>query len=332
MLDREVLLPEPLGRLAWSQLQRALDVFDLGTLEAVTPTSTGGFDYNQNVFLRTNLGEFVLKGAPRDPWQFPKEQFFAELISTRTPVRCPWPYHHHAQPDIFDWPFAIVPRLEGVELNTLQPAGERAPEDWGAIALAQAVALVELQSATFDRAGDFSLAVGGIEPYPGTYADWVVNEIAARLAQSPSISPDDARWIVELAQELNRGLGDQAPYVVVHGDFGYWNMLFDRVDRGYRVTGVYDLLTATIGNCLADVAFQYAKYVERDRDDADAFVHAYLTRSERSETSFDERIRLYIIYERLGLRDFAYRHAPQWIDWDVPFRAWISSFFPAGNR
>lgn len=331
MVDRDVVLPEPLGRLVWSQLQRALDVFDLGTLEAVTPTSTGGFNYNQNVFLRTSRGEFVLKGAPTAPWQFPKERFFAELIATRTLLRCPWPYHYHAGADVFDWPFAIVPRLEGLELNALGPAAERSPEDWRAIAQAQANALVELQSATFARAGDFSLAAGGIEPYPGSYAAWVVNEIVTRLALSPSLSPEDAQWVVDLARELSRDLDEPADNVIVHGDFGYWNMLFARVGGGYRVTGVYDLLTATIGDCLADVAFQYAKYAERDRSDAEAFTDAWLTRSGRNEASFDERIRLYVLYERLGLRDFAYRQAPQWVDWDVPFREWLARFFPTGN-
>lgn len=331
MLDADVFLPEPLGSLSRSQFQRALDVFALGTLEAVSPTTTGNL--NQNAFLRTSVGEFVFRGAPIHPWQFPKEQFFAGLISRHTTIRTPWPYHYHPHADIFDWPFAIMPRLEGFELNSLQSANERGPEEWRAVARAQALALADLHAATFERPGDFSLATGGLEPFPGSYGDWVVGEIRTRLDQSPTFSTEDTQWIMDRALAWNRNAGDAGENVVVHGDFGYWNMLFARSGGAYRVTGVFDLTTATVGDGVADLAYQHAKYVEIDRAAGDEFLKTYLARSGKSkaEPGFDERFHLYLLHERVALRDYSYRHAPEWIDWNVPFREWLSSYYLADS-
>lgn len=309
-------------------MQRALDVFELGTLEYVSPTSTGGFDYNQSAFLRTNVGDYVLKGAPRDPWQFPKERFFAELIATRTTLRAPWPYHYYPGSDIFDWSFVIMPRLEGVELNALLPTIERGPEAWKDVARVQSIALVDLQSATFDRAGDFSLTVNGIDPFPGSHAGWVANEIVSRLAKSSSLTAADTQWVTNIVQGWSTSLEPPKQNVIVHGDFGYWNMLFARVGEGLRVTGVYDLVTATIGDNLADVAYQHTQYVGTSRTIADFFVKEYLMLRGRDEESFDERFHLYLVYERLNLRDFAYRNDTDWIDWNTPFREWMYSYYP----
>ncbi len=331
-MDSEIILPEPLGRLSMSQFQRALDVFALGTLEAVTPTTTGNL--NQNAFLRTSMGEFVFRGAPTHRWQFPKEQFFAGLISRHTTIRTPWLYHYHPATDIFDWPFAIMPRLEGFELNSLQPANERGPEAWRAVARAQAIALGELHAATFERPGDFSLATGGLLPFPGSYGDWVVGEIRTRLAESPTFSADDAKWIMDRALAWNRHAGDAVENVIVHGDFGYWNMLFARSAGAYQVVGVFDLTTATIGDGVADLAYQHAKYVEIDRAAGDEFLKTYLARRGMSEAEagFDERFHLYLLHERVSLRDYSYRHAPEWIDWNVPFREWLAPYFLKDSR
>jgi hygromycin-B 7''-O-kinase len=103
-----------LGLLSSAQFQAALDRFDLGELIQAEPVPFGNF--GQNVFLTSTKGEFVLRGAPHYPWQFPKERFFSQLLHERTPVPVPWPYLLDPGDDILGWSYAIMPRLPGVQL------------------------------------------------------------------------------------------------------------------------------------------------------------------------------------------------------------------------
>jgi aminoglycoside phosphotransferase (APT) family kinase protein len=331
MTDEEFVLPDPLGRLTRHQVQTALDVFDLGTLRSVTSSSTGGYNYNQTAFLETTAGCFVFKGAPQEPWQFPKEQCFAELISTETVLSVPWPVHYYPKPDVFPWPFVIMPRLTGSDLTVLLPENERGPESWTQVARAQAMALVALQTATFDSAGDYSFRAGSIEPFSQSYSDWVVDQISTRLAATPSLTPADVLWILERVEGWSSFLVPPERNVIVHGDFGYWNMMWERSEAGLQVTGVYDLVTAAIGDNLADVAYQYTTYVNIDRSVADTFVEAYQELRGGYEESVAERFHLYVVYERLNLRDFAYRNGADWIDWTTPVPEWLVSYFPTNS-
>jgi aminoglycoside phosphotransferase (APT) family kinase protein len=325
------ILPEPLGKISRSQVQRALDLFELGKLESVTSTTTGSYNYNQTAYLQTSSRRYVLKGAPREAWQFAKEQFFSNLVASRTTLGAPWPFHYYPQPDIFDWPFAIMPRLDGEALDSLPPAREGGTAAWKNVARAQAIALVHLQAPTFDCAGDFSLECGGIQPYPGSYADWVLEEILARLSTSPSLSAAESRWVTDLARRWSTSLVSPKQSVIVHGDFGYWNMLFTGSGEDLRVSGVYDLVIATLGDNLADLAYQHSKYVEIDRAVADYFLEQYLALQGQDEPTFAERFHLYMLYERLNLRDFAYRNQTAWIDWNMPLRDWLHSYFPTDS-
>jgi hypothetical protein len=207
MTDEEFVLPDPLGWLTRRQLQTALDVFDLGQLLSVSSSSTGSYNYNQTAFLKTMAGSFVFKGAPREPWQFPKEQFFAEMVSTQTSLGAPWPFHFYPKTDVFAWPFVIMPRLTGSALNVLLPENERGPKAWTQEARAQAMALIALQTATFDSAGDYSLDSGSIEPFPQPYSGWVVNQISTRLAASPSLAPADVAWLPASVEGWKYSLG-----------------------------------------------------------------------------------------------------------------------------
>jgi aminoglycoside phosphotransferase (APT) family kinase protein len=108
-------------------------------------------------------------------------------------------------------------------------------------------------------------------------------------------------------------------------------MVWELSDAGLQVTGVYDLVTAAIGDHLADVAYQYTTYVNIDRSVADTFVETYQELRGAYEESFAERFHLYVVYERLNLRDFAYRNGTDWIDWTTPFPDWLVSYFPTNS-
>lgn len=75
-----------LGRIAPRQRQAALDRFGLGALVSAEPVRFGNF--GQVLFLTSAAGEYVLRGAPRYPWQFREERLLAERLhrDTRAPV------------------------------------------------------------------------------------------------------------------------------------------------------------------------------------------------------------------------------------------------------
>ena len=58
-----------LGLLSPDQFQAALNRFGLGNFLHAEPIPFGLF--GQNVFLTSIVGEFVLRGRPHFPWQFP---------------------------------------------------------------------------------------------------------------------------------------------------------------------------------------------------------------------------------------------------------------------
>ncbi len=78
-----------LGVIADEQFQAALARFDLGEFLSAAPIPFGNF--GQNVFVTSTKGEYVLRGMPHFPWQFPTEQFYTNLLHERTHVPVPWP-------------------------------------------------------------------------------------------------------------------------------------------------------------------------------------------------------------------------------------------------
>src|SRR5438552_3541426 len=103
-----------LGSLSEGQFQAALDRFDLGRFARAEPIAFG--NWGQNCFLTSTRGEYVLRGAPFFPWQFAAERFFAREIHRQTTVPVPWPYLVDDAHDIFGWPYALMPRLPGIQL------------------------------------------------------------------------------------------------------------------------------------------------------------------------------------------------------------------------
>src|SRR3712207_1733014 len=107
----EHIYSQRLGAITPHQFQLALTRFGLGTFVDATPVSQGLF--GQNVFVRSSQGEYVLRGAPHYPWQFPKERFGATLLHERTQVPVAYPYLLDTATDIFGWPYLLMPRLHG---------------------------------------------------------------------------------------------------------------------------------------------------------------------------------------------------------------------------
>lgn len=308
---------ERLGRLTPEQLQTALDRFDLGRLVSTAPVTTGNF--GQNVFLTTTTGEYVFRGHPFFDWQLPKEQEVARLLHDRTTVPVPWPWQHEPSADLFGWDYAIMPRLPGEMVNDT-PAPDQ-------VALAQAMGemLARFQEATFDRAMEFELAAGGFVALPGGERDCLARRIERNLelsiAASACTSDADSAWVRSHVRNAECSSASWVPSCLVHGDFTINNVVAMHGPGGWRITGVFDFMTARIGSFEADLCRQFALHHWRTPAAATVFLETYFALRPPG-AGYRDRVPLLLLDERLTLWEWLQRTRPDWWQSDIGLRDW----------
>ncbi len=267
-----------LGCIAPGQFQSALQRLHLGDFVRAERVPFGLF--GQNVFLTSTQGEFVLRGVPHYPWQFPAEQFFVDQLHTRTTVPVPWPYLLEPTTDIFGWSFVVMPRLAGIQPQDPQGAANLMFADRAAIVRALAQTLVQAQQLTAAEPGVYDLASAGIQPLKRPYRDWIVEHIREKMTAAQSYNqnttPADVEWIESVVAASASARA--APYVpcIVVGDYGEHNAVFVRGADGWQVSGIFDLMTAHFGDGQADLSLSVTHYLRTNAPLADAFVQEYL--------------------------------------------------------
>jgi hygromycin-B 7''-O-kinase len=176
-----------LGALTPQQFQAALTRFGLGTFVDATLVAHGLF--GQNVFVQSTQGEYVLRGVPHYPWQFPKERFGATLLHERTQVPVAYPYLFDTSTDIFGWPYLLMPRLHGSS-----PAEPRWT-DAERLDIAQALGqnLFHMHQLTWPFAGAYDLSSDTIQPFGDGFAAWIAADLRQWLAAARARERDDDR-------------------------------------------------------------------------------------------------------------------------------------------
>ena len=294
-----------LGAISPAQFQAALKRFDLGDFVCAESVSSGLF--GQNVFVTSSRGEFVLRGVPHYAWQFPTERFFVERMHERTRVPVPYPYLLEPATDIFGWSFAIMPKLAGISVMDEAVAAGLATKDRLAIAQAMARMLVEMQALTWECAGKYDPEVDGVRPFEDGYRAWVVERVRTKLAKSlghnDHTTESDVRWIESIVAETVSALESPFQPCVVHSDFGEHNVVLERSEDGWRVSGVFDWMTAHIGDGAADLSVSAMMYLNRDGALADGFVQAYLEHKP-VPPGFVELQRLYMLSLMLSMWEY----------------------------
>jgi hypothetical protein len=84
-----------LGKITPRQFQPALDRFGLGVFIRAEPIPFGLF--GQNVFISSTQGEFVLRGVPHYPWQFPTGFIERQQLYTLGVYASMWEYWQRTQ-------------------------------------------------------------------------------------------------------------------------------------------------------------------------------------------------------------------------------------------
>jgi hygromycin-B 7''-O-kinase len=320
-----------LGTLFPDQLQTALDHFGLGTLLRAEPVTLGLF--GQNVFLMTDNGEYVLRGAPHYAWQFPKERFFARLLHENTSVPVPWPYLIDYSDGIFGWSYAIMPRLAGLQLIDPQFQERQSPEDRFGIACAMGETLACMHTLTWSHCGEYNADSDDIQPLDVTFAEWIVARVREYLElaipHSDRTTEVDVRWVEDLIAQATDAL--QVPFepcFVMH-DFKEGNAVAKRIQGTWRISGVFDLMEPYFGDGEADLSRSVAVYAAKDPALARAFVQAYLKQSlaygNPRRYGFAERFPIYMLLDRLIIWQYGQRHGVWW-DPGLTLREWASPF------
>ena len=325
--DGEAYSPR-LGRIAPARFQSALDRFGLGRFVAAAPIRGGNF--GQVLFLTSTTGEWVLRGAPLYPSQFREERFFAELLHDRTRIPGPWPYLLDEAADIFGWPYVLMPRLPGLDLEEPSVTAGLTTADRLSIARALGATLAAMQEPTWNEAAAYDDQARALRPLADGHAAFVLGRLRRALAQSREHAPHvttaaDARWVEELVAAGEAALAVPFAPCLVMRDFKDQNATVARVSGDWRVTGVFDLMGLYIGDGEVALCRQIAREVGRDPEGgpalAEAFVRAYTT-LRTSRPGFTERLVVYLLEERLAVWEWAQRERTRWWPAELSLRDW----------
>ncbi len=334
-MDDESLTTEyskRLGHLTVQQFQRALDRFNLGRFIRAEAIPFGLF--GQNVFVSSTTGEYVLRGAAHYDWQFPKERFVANLLHEQTDVPVPYPYLLDTDETIFGWKYGYVlmPRMPGLQVTDPEVAKTLVPHDREAIARVIGENLRVIQCAHWQFAGQYDLKTGTITPFEGGFESWLVRELRQFLEQSLAYgngaTEADVAWIEQIIQEAETA--SNVPYtpVLVMHDYREANLTVSKHDDHWKVSGVFDLMEALMGDGELDLVRQLATYMaEEHLAQAKAFLDGFQINAPMRPHA-NKRLALYLVYDRMLVWEYFHRPSnfSQWPYDEQSVEAWISPY------
>jgi len=316
-----------LGMITTDQFQAALDRLDLGRLLHAEPIPFGLS--KRNVFLTTTKGEYVFRGAPHYPHQFASEHFFAQKLHEQTSVPIPWPYLFDPSNDIFGWSYAIMPRMPGLQLVDPKVKANLSREDRIEIACAMGENLAHMQELTWEFPGQYYAKTDTLQPFEVKYSQRIITRIRDNLARSRQYSdrttPADADWVEELISLAKNAFDDSFEPCFVMQDYKEDNVVVECLEGLWRISGVFDLTHAHIGDGEADISCAVAQYLDEDPKLACEFVQAYFgTKVPRA--GLPSRYPIYMLDNRLRVWEFCQQFDCCWWDKKLMFHEWASRY------
>lgn len=310
-----------LGSLSRSQLQSALDNFDLGNLVGVEQATEGLF--GQNLILDIDRAggreQWIFRGAPHWPYQFSKERYFVEIVHRMTRAPVPWPYHVERDEGLFGWSYAVMPRLDGSPPSHI--ASELKRGDWHGVASSIGVGLAEMHGASVAASGEYDPEGDGITCETSFEVWWMrsLEGYRARCLEIPdALDKDDVAYIDELFADHCKALAVPFQPSVVHHDFKEGNIHVRRTAGGWELSGIFDWMTAASGDAEQDLSRMTADLSRYGEDVARSFLEAY-RQARPLRGGARDRFRLYMLLDRLWIWEYARRNKV-WFDEKVRFR------------
>lgn len=332
-----------LGALTREQVQAALDRFGLGRWVAAEPVMSG--NWGQNCFVTSTAGEFVLRGAPFYEWQLLEEQYFARLLHERTRAPVAWPYLVEQSSDVFGWPYALMARLPGEQLDALVKRGAMGGAARLSLAGQMGDRLAEVQELTWPVAGAYDPAsgrtAGGIRPTaafnpsleslrsyalaPNLDAPSYVREFAtrARRAAPERTTAADEAWVEDVIARAEGALREPLTPRCVLPDHQEANAAAARdAERVWRLSGIFDLMGASFGDGEKALCRLLRGYLEQDQALAAAYARAYFERRP-PRPGVRERVALYFLADALTIWEWGQRAGRVWWEPSLTLREWL---------
>ena len=317
-----------LGALTHAQLQAALDRFELGALIAAEPAPGGLF--GQNVMLTSSAGEYVLRGNPH-AGQMERERYVASVIRERTSVPVPWPYLIEEDASLFGWPYAVMPRLPGVQLADGDVRKSLSPDDRSAIVVALAECLAGLHSAAFDFVGVYDdqtrAYAPAAKPFAEWWPDWTRWWLERCRAASSATTGDDVTWVEGVLAAAREAIARPFQPALVHTDFKEGNAVAMHESGRWRISGVFDLAETHLGDGEYDLARAYSEYRLRDTERARLYVRRYLE-LRPPRPGFAERFQAYVLHDRQIIWEYGQRNGI-WFTPGMSLREWAEPLLAA---
>lgn len=342
------LISRRLGALRAEQFDAALARFGLGKFIRAELIPFGLF--GQNVFVMSSSGEFVLRGSPHFEWQFPTERYFVDLLHEKTAVPVPSPYLIDPSPEIFGWSYVLMPRMPGIQVDDPKVKALLSPADRRQMAHAMGETLAAMHQMTSNISGRYDAASRSIQPFdlayelaypfPSSAADLaqsrtisnrerVLGVIRRLLAKSRSVNDHttdaDANWVEEVIASNQHAMRDDFRPSIVMEDFKEGNVVYERPGTSWRVSGLFDLMGAHLGNPEADLSRTSAMYFDENPDLAREFVLTYLS-THPASPGFGSRFQIFMLLDRMIIWEFVQRHEGEIAFRGTALRAWAGRY------
>lgn len=317
-----------LGAISHSQLGLAFGRLGLGRPTAAEPVPFGLF--GQNLFVTTTAGEFVFRGAPLTPWQFPTERFFSRLLHEETSVPAPWPYLIDESCEFFPWSYAVMPRMPGIQAADPAVRAKLTKSDRFEMARAMGRNLALMQTLSAPVCGRFDPVLDVVRAVPlSDEAAWPFHTaygevsaapshaeiVTARLrrllerarAEGDATSQTDVDWTADIIAQGLPAISEPLTPRLVMEDYKEGNVVFRRGAGGWEVSGVFDLMGCYFGGAEADLSRAAAEYFDEAPELAGEFIGTYL-RSRPPPRGFGARFPVYMLLDRLIIWDYVQFH------------------------
>jgi Ser/Thr protein kinase RdoA (MazF antagonist) len=174
--------------------------------------------------------------------------------------------------------------------------------------------------------GEFVPDSGGIATEPSISA-----YVAARLAEwraralriEGALDPEDLALMEEVAREAERALAEPTDACCVHLDHHHGNLHVERAAEGFRVSGIFDLMSCAFGDGEQDLSRSVALFAREDDALARAFLEGYTARLPLRPGA-RERFRLYMLIDQLIFWEYGRRNRV-WYPEALRFRDSVAS-------
>lgn len=146
------------------------------------------------------------------------------------------------------------------------------------------------------------------------------------LTSDKGDTKEDLDWVEQQFQQANDWLSVNFQPCFVMQDYKPGNMMVDKIDSSWQVTGLFDLMESYFGHGETDLARLFSVYVELCRKDlGQIFINSYREVKKGTE-GLEERFPIFMIHDRAIIWEWVQRTNRVWWDKSLDFRQWVDSF------